>query len=201
MTKRRSGALHGVYTRQERLCHDVIMNKYITTFAITLVSLTAGNGGASDKQIPNRLIDYPGFVSDASKVAIVREQRRITEDQFIRMASEPGTIVLDARSDDKYRLLHVKGAKHLSLPNFTEAELKKVIPSKGTRVLIYCNNNFENEPVAFASKAPRASLNIYTYNSLYSYGYTNVYELGPLLDIKKARMPFAGASVAAGTAN
>jgi phage shock protein E len=103
-------------------------------------------------------------------------------------------VVLDARSDDKYQLLHVKGARHLSLPNFTEAELQKVIPNKGTRVLIYCNNNFENEPVAFASKVAKASLNIYTFNSLYSYGYTNVYELGPLLDIKKTKLQLAGTS-------
>jgi Rhodanese-like domain len=103
--------------------------------------------------------------------------------------------VLDARSAEKYGLLHVKAAKNLSLPDFTADELKKIIPEKSTRVLIYCNNNFENEPVAFASKVARASLNIYTYNSLYSYGYTNVYELGPLLDIKKSKLPFEGTSV------
>ncbi|SRR5258706_15901186 len=168
------------------------MNKYMTTFAIALTSFTIGTLDASDKQIPNRLIDYPGFVSDASKVAIVREKRRLTEDQFIGMASDPATIVLDARSQEKYRILHVKGAKHLSLPDFTETELKKIIPAKDSCVLIYCNNNFENEPVAFASKVARASLNIYTYNSLYSYGYTNVYELGPLIDIKKTKLQFAG---------
>jgi hypothetical protein len=61
-------------------------------------------------------------------------------------------------------------------------------------VLIYCNNNFENEPEAFPSKFARASLNIYTFNTLYSYGYTNVYELGPLLDITKSKLPFEGAN-------
>jgi hypothetical protein len=35
-----------------------------------------------------------------------------------------------------------------------------------------------------------ASLNIYTFNVLHSYGYTNVYELGPLIDIRAARIPF-----------
>jgi 3-mercaptopyruvate sulfurtransferase SseA len=128
-------------------------------------------------------------------VAAEREKRRITEERFLQMAADPATIVLDARSGEKYQLLHVKGAKNLSLPDFTADELKKMIPEKSTRVLIYCNNNFENEPVAFASKVARASLNIYTYNSLYSYGYTNVYELGPLLDIKKSKLPFEGTSV------
>ena len=111
------------------------------------------------------------------------------------MSRETDTIIFDARSDTKYRLLHVKGAKHLSLPDVTAAELAKLIPSKTTRILIYCNNNFENEPEAFPTKAFRASLNLYTFNTLYSYGYTNVYELGPLIDVKASKIPFNGTKV------
>jgi hypothetical protein len=167
-------------------------NNYIISLGIGILAYGATAADPSNKQIPNRLIDYPGFVSDAAKVGQIRQARRLTEDEFIRMSAEAGTLVFDARSDDKYQLLHVKGAKHLSLTDFTEAELRKVIPVKRTRLLIYCNNNFENEPVAFASKVARASLNIYTFNSLYSYGYTNVYELGPLVDIKKTKIQLAG---------
>jgi len=149
---------------------------------------------AEQKVIPNRLIDYSGFLKDAGEVAKLRQERRVTEAEFVRMATDPATIVFDARTDQKYQLLHIKGAKHLSLPDVTEAELAKVIPSRTNRVLIYCNNNFENEPAAFPAKAMRASLNIYTFNTLYSYGYTNVYELGPLIDIKRTLIPFEGAS-------
>jgi hypothetical protein len=70
--------------------------------------------------------------------------------------------------------------------------LAKVFPAKSTRILIYCNNNFLNAPNTFASRAPAASLNIHTFNTLYSYGYTNVYELGPLIDIRKAKLRFEG---------
>ena len=56
-----------------------------------------------------------------------------------------------------------------------KAELARVIPSQATRVLIYCNNNFSHEQQAFPSKVARASLNIYSFNTLYSYGYTNIY--------------------------
>src|SRR4051812_37576924 len=166
---------------------------FILTIGLLASASTSMNAG--EKQIPNRLIDYPGFAGDVTKVARQREQRRVTEEQFMQMAADRGTILLDARSQEKYRLLHVKGAKNLSLPDFTADELKRIIPEKNTRGLVYCKNNFENEPVAFASKAARASLNIYTFNSLYSYGYTNVYELGPLLDIKKSKLPFEGTSV------
>ncbi len=141
---------------------------------------------------PNRRIDYTGFLTNAVAVGKLREAHRVSEEDFVAMSQELDTIVFDARSDAKYQLLHVKGAKHVSLPDITEAELAKVIPSKDTRVLIYCNNNFENEPAAFPTKAVRASLNLYTFNVLYTYGYTNVFELGPLLDIKKSRLDFKG---------
>jgi phage shock protein E len=108
------------------------------------------------------------------------------------MARDRKTVILDARSAEKFFLLHVKGARNLSLPDFTEEDLARVIPSKSTRILIYCNNNFLNEPSAFATKNLAASLNVYTFNTLYSYGYTNVYELGPLIDIHTAKLQFEG---------
>ena len=160
-----------------------------------IIALAATSLSAADKQIPNRLIDYDGFMKNAAEVAKIREQHRVTEEQFIKMAAEPGTVIYDARSDDKYKLLHIKGAKHLSLTSTTAEELAKLFPDKSVRILIYCNNNFFNEPLALASKAPPASLNIYTFNTLFSYGYRNVYELGPLLDITKSKIPFEGTRI------
>jgi phage shock protein E len=163
------------------------LSRLLLMLLVTGASLQAG-----DKRIPNRLIDYPGFLKVAQQSESVREKRRLTEDEFLRMAQDDATVILDARSTEKFRLLHVKGAKNLSLPDITENELAMIIPNKGTRVLIYCNNNFENAPAAFPGKGATASLNIYTYNTLRSYGYTNVYELGPLLDIHKTKLPLEG---------
>jgi len=159
--------------------------------AVALLSLFAVGSQAAET-IPNPLIDYGAFQADVAKVGQLRETRRITEREFIRMAAEPGTVVLDARSAAMFALLHVKGARNLSLPDITDGELAKVIPSKSTRVLIYCNNNFLNAPEPFPTKRLEASLNIYTFNVLYSYGYRNVYELGPLLDIHKTKLKFEG---------
>ena len=150
---------------------------------------------AEDKPEPNPLIDYKGFLENAAKVEKLRNERRVSEADFIRLAAQPGTIIFDARSDSKFALLHIQGAKHLSLPDITAAELAQIIPDKSTRILIYCNNNFENAPNAMPGKAVIASLNIYTFNTLYAYGYTNVYELGPLIDIKKSILPFEGSLV------
>ena len=161
---------------------------------LAAVALIAGSisARAEEEPIPNKMIDYPGFLQNAETVGKLRKQRRVTEAEFIRMAKEPGTIVFDARSDAKFALFHIKGAKHLSLPDVTADELARVIPEKTTKILIYCNNNFINEPNAMPAKAMTASLNLYTFNTLYSYGYTNVYELGPLIDVKKSALTFEG---------
>jgi phage shock protein E len=143
-------------------------------------------------EIPNRLIDYPAFEKHVGVVGELRAARRVSEEEFLRMAAEPGTVVLDARSREKFDLLHVRGARNLSLPDITAEELARIIPSKDTRVLIYCNNNFVNEPRAFPTKAPAASLNLHTINVLYAYGYLNVFELGPLLDVRNTRIEFEG---------
>lgn len=146
--------------------------------------------GVRAEDIHNPLIDYDAFQSQVSVVGQIRKDHRVTEDEFIKMAEDQATVIFDARSTEKFNRLHVKGAKHLSLPDITAEELAKIIPSPLTRILIYCNNNFLNEPEAFPPKAPSASLNIHTINALYSYGYKNVYELGPLIDIHKAKIKF-----------
>ena len=147
--------------------------------------------------IPNELIDYSQYLRIAKDVQPVREKHRLTEEQFAAMAAEPGTIVLDARSADKFLMRHIKGAVSLPFTDFTEESLAKVIPAKTTRVLIYCNNNFRGAPVSLRSKSPAASLNISTYGALTTYGYTAIYELGPLLDVKTTKLAFEGAELRA----
>ena len=162
---------------------------------IILVIALAGSGSITllaQNSINNTNIDMQGFLSISQKAAAHRQQRRLTEAEFIHLSQEPATIVLDARSHEMFDLLHVKGAVNLSFPDITVESLARIIPDKGQRILIYCNNNFENESRAFARKIAPASLNLSTYISLFSYGYTNVYEVGPYVDIKQSKIEFAG---------
>jgi hypothetical protein len=106
------------------------------------------------------------------------------------MSRQAGVLILDARSKQKYDLLHIAGAVHLSFPDITVESLQRLLPDKNAKILIYCNNNFINSEEAFPSKLPTASLNISTYIALYNYGYRNLYELAPRLDPKKCRLTF-----------
>jgi len=149
-----------------------------------------------DPALANPAIDMDGFLDVARDAATHRESRRLTEAQFLAMMAEPGTIVLDARSADRYALLHVRGAVNLSFPDIAIDSLARVLPDKDARILIYCNNNFSGNEVAFATKAAPASLNLSTYATLYGYGYRNVYELGPQVAVGESKLPFEGSMVA-----
>ena len=158
-------------------------------------AIAAGTTSASD--IPNPAIDMNAFLRMATEAAAYRQSHRVSEADFLRMSREPDTVVLDARSVEKYRLLHVKGAINLSFPDITLDSLKQALPDKATRILIYCNNNFSGAEKPFPSKLPSASLNLSTYVALYTYGYRNVYELGPLIDLKASKLAFESAEQAA----
>ena len=136
----------------------------------------------------NPAIDMPGYLQISREAAEHRESRRLSEEDFIRMSREPGTVILDARSREKFDELHIKGAMNLSFPDIAVESLAAAIPDKNTRILIYCNNNFADAPGPFPVKIARASLNLSTYIALYSYGYRNVYELEPLLDLNTTKL-------------
>jgi phage shock protein E len=147
---------------------------------------------AADQRAPilNPAIDAQGYLRIAGDAVRHRESRRVSEYEFIRMSREPGTVVLDARSKEKYDELHVKGALNLTFPDIAIGSLEHTLPDKTARILIYCNNNFSNAELPFPSKLPTASLNLPTYIALYDYGYRNVYELGPLIDIRVTSIEF-----------
>ncbi len=143
----------------------------------------------------NPHVNFGAFLGDAHVVEKQRANRLIDQETFVKMASETGTVILDARSADKYAMLHVKEAVNLPFTDFTEVSLAKILPDKNTRILIYCNNNFGNAPVSMALKFAPAALNISTLISLQTYGYKNVYELAGHIDVKSSKLPFAGSEM------
>ncbi|EMI63051.1 rhodanese-like domain-containing protein [Leptospira noguchii] len=145
--------------------------------------------------IPNRLIDYKKFQNIVNSSAEEREVKRLTEEDFLKMIQDEEVVLLDARSESRYKLRHIKGAISLPFTEFTKESLSKIIPNMNSKILIYCNNNFTGSPEAFASKAPAASLNLSTFVSLKAYGYKNIYELGPLLSVDSTKLTFEGTEV------
>ncbi len=168
--------------------------------AVVLGSILAVGAAGANEPVPlqadpglaNPAIDMPAFLGLTREAAALRETHRVTEAEFLRLSRQPGTVVLDARSQEKYDLLHVRGALHLDFSDIAVASLERLIPDRSTRILIYCNNNFSGAEDPFPSKLPAASLNLSTYVALYTYGYRNVYELGPQIELARSHLEFDG---------
>ena len=178
--------------------------------------LLAGAARGGETNYPKAKVSFEDFKSLVAEVEPHRASRLVDFDTFLKMSREPGVIILDTRSAFRYERVHLKGAKHLSFTDFTQANLASAIPSFETKVLIYCNNNFEGDQTDFASKVafpiekpgdavanqlgaqakPRMmALNVPTYINLYGYGYRNVYELDELVDVNDPRVTFEGTVV------
>ncbi|MEO0449801.1 MAG: rhodanese-like domain-containing protein [Pseudomonadota bacterium] len=138
---------------------------------------------ASAQEIPGSAeIDFAGFMDLGDEVFELREDRLLTLQAFNDMAETPNTIILDARSRYAFEEGHIEGAVNLPFSDFTDEKLADVIPSKDTRILIYCNNNFSDDAEPIPLKRVSLALNIPTFINLYGYGYENIYELGVLTE-------------------
>ncbi len=188
-------------------------SKIVVISALLCASAT---GFAQAANYPQAKVSFADFTGLVAEVQTHRAARLIDLNTFIKMSKQPGVIMLDSRSAFRFERIHLKGAKHLAFTDFTQDNLQKIIRSFETKVLIYCNNNFNGNQTDFASKMalPRLNvggaaatqfaaqekpimmaLNIPTYINLYGYGYRNVYELHELVHVKDARIAFEGSVV------
>lgn len=199
------------------------MTKSTITFIIVIFSYAVSSFASSPtvrdikimgehKVFPKALVNFDDFKNLVSTLEKHRAGRLISLDTFLKMSKEKNVVVLDSRSEFRFKRKHLKGAKHLAFTDFTQENLTKLIPDSSTKILIYCNNNFDGDQVDFASKIARPrkdpetqilsnrkpimlALNIPTYINLYGYGYQNVYELFELVNINDARVQFEGTEV------
>lgn len=142
------------------------------------------------RQSANPNIDYSGFALLVSEVDDYRAKRLIDLDTFLIYASDDDTIVLDTRSADAFARGHLDGAINLPFSDFTQEKLDKALGEKSRRILIYCNNNFENDAEPVPLKRTELALNIPTFINLYGYGYENIYELQDVLSVGDQRIRF-----------
>lgn len=149
---------------------------------------------AAPGTLPAR-VDYPGFVDLSQEAGEYRKTRLVSIETFMKMAADPQTLILDARSESAYRRKHLKGAINLNFSDFSFERLQQIIPNKNQRILIYCNNNIDGDTANFPTKSMPLALNIPTFINLYGYGYKNVYELSSLLRAEDARLIFEGTDV------
>lgn len=167
---------------------------------------------AEKEHYPKALVDYDDFKNLVSELEKQRENHLVSLDVFLKMSKEENVVILDSRSDFRFNRKHLKGAIHLDFTDFTQDNLLQLIPDTNTKILIYCNNNFDGDPIDFASKMAKPktnietqilsnrkpimlALNIPTHINLSGYGYKNIYELNELVNVNDPRITFEGTEV------
>lgn len=98
----------------------------------------ATGGFAQTTNYPKAKVSFEDFKGLAAAVETHRASRLIDLNTFLKRSKEPGVIILDSRSAFRFDRIHVKGARHLAFTDFTQDNLKKVIPTFETTILIYC---------------------------------------------------------------
>ena len=127
----------------------------------------------------------------SNEAAAYRETHRLSEDEFIRMSREPGTIVLDARSQQKYDELHVKGAVNLSFPDIAIESLQRAFPDKNARILDLLQQQLQQRQHARSPRRHRARRSTSRRTSRSMATVTGMsFELGPLIDVDAAKLEF-----------
>jgi rhodanese-related sulfurtransferase len=121
-------------------------------FAVLFIVMVASAGVVQVTKYPKSKVSFDDFKGLVTEVEAHRASRLVDLNTFITMSKEPGVIILDSRSAFRFDRIHVKGAKHLAFTDFTQDTLAKVIPTFETKILIYCNNNFDGNQTDFASK-------------------------------------------------
>lgn len=189
------------------------MKSVITLLFICMVT-SGTNAQTAQKQV-NRfvlsdllspsMVDFDAFEKLTAEVKKHRLSHMISLDSFLLMSKEKNVIILDTRSDSMYNAKHIKGAIHLNFSDFNQYSLARLIPNRHTKILIYCNNNFGDDPVFFITKSVppikpgktpmTLALNIPTYINLYGYGYKNVFELSQLISVNNSKISFEGTAV------
>ncbi|MEZ5946619.1 MAG: rhodanese-like domain-containing protein [Hyphomonas sp.] len=148
-----------------------------TILGILTIAAFIGCGLMANAQERDSFIDYDGFLAVSGEVQAYRAGRLVSLVDFNEMKDDPDTIILDSRSPGAFAQGHIDGAINVNFSDFTDDKLAAVIPSRTTRILIYCNNNFEDNVAPIMLKSAPLALNVPTFINLYGYGYTNIYEL------------------------
>jgi len=135
-----------------------ILKIIIITLLIALVNQSISQSKRMDALIqeryPKARVNYKEFNQLVQEVDSHRAKRLVSFNQFLNMAKDSNTVILDTRSKLRYNRKHVKGAIHLNFSDFTQDALYQLIPPHPkTRILIYCNNNFDYEELDMPSKA------------------------------------------------
>lgn len=115
-----------------------------------------------------KLIALANDIYDAGGAPMTYKMVSMTEGLEIAK-NNPDAIIVDVRHDDEYKAGHIPGAVLLTMETITAETAAKVLPDKNQMILIYCRSGRRSKMAA---------------QNLLDLGYTNLIEIGGILDYK-----------------
>ncbi len=107
------------------------------------------------------------FSSGLAQTAIAKKLHQLNRNSVpyikpIDASKKKDVVFLDAREPEEYNVSHIQNAKFVGYDNFDEAEIKSVVKSKTTPIVVYCSIGVRSERIG---------------EKLQQMGYTNVQNL------------------------
>lgn len=89
------------------------------------------------------------------------------EEAWDILNSDPSSVILDVREDFEYATGHAINAVLFPIDDINEKSAAEILPDKNSAILIYCRTGGRSQEAA---------------EYLSSIGYTNIYDIGSLVD-------------------
>lgn len=123
-----------------------------------------------ETKVYNINVDERGKITMSENENIKLTYKSVSMDEGLKMmADSSGYILLDVRRPDEFASGHIPGAVLFTNELMTKASAEKLLPNKNQRIYVYCRSGRRSKEAS---------------QKLVDYGYSNVIEIGGILDYK-----------------
>ena len=123
-----------------------------------------------ETKVYNITVDEKGKITMSENENIKLTYKSVSMDEGLKMMAEASDyILLDVRRPDEFAAGHIPGAVLFTNELMTKADAEKLLPNKSQRIYVYCRSGRRSKEAS---------------QKLVDYGYSNVIEIGGILDYK-----------------
>ena len=123
-----------------------------------------------ETKVYNINVDKKGKITMEENQNIKLSYKSVSMDEGLKMMADSSDyILLDVRRPDEFASGHIPGAVLFTNELMTKADAEKLLPNKSQRIYVYCRSGRRSKEAS---------------QKLVDYGYSNVIEIGGILDYK-----------------
>ena len=123
-----------------------------------------------ETKVYNITVDERGKITMSENENVKLTYKSVSMDEGLKMMAESlEYILLDVRRPDEFAAGHIPGAVLFTNELMTKADAEKLLPNKSQRIYVYCRSGRRSKEAS---------------QKLVDYGYSNVIEIGGILDYK-----------------